>query len=426
MLRVFSTFSGYGGFELGIMQALGKDEVKIIGHSEVDKNANGVLEYRFPTVKNYGDITKVRSEELPDFDMLVGGSPCQDISMSGKREGLAGERSGLFFQYIRLLKEKQPRYFIWENVKGLLSSCNGWDYARVQIEMAEAGYDIQGLVFNSKYHGVPQNRERVYLVGCLGGFGGREIFPIGYGCKETNELQGQCSNTITTRYENGSNGSYIIEGKQLSQEEGNKEAKTKPVPSLQVINGKQAQGARIYDIDGLAATTSAMGGGHGAKTGLYLVNQPKIAASRGRNLVNGKRKDITGADTEQRLEINENGTSNTLTSVCKDNLVVIQASDIRLNGKLTGKDIVPTLAASCEKGDNEAPITDDIRVRRLTPKECCRLQGLQDDWTRYGIFDGKKKELHDSPRYKLCGNGVTVNVVEYIVRRMVAQGVLNV
>lgn len=102
-----------------------------VGYSEIDKYAIRVYEKHYGGTKNYGDCTKINYSEVPDFDMLVGGSPCQDLSIAGKGKGLSGERSGLFFQYVRCLKEKKPMYFIWENVKGALSSSLGWDFARV-------------------------------------------------------------------------------------------------------------------------------------------------------------------------------------------------------------------------------------------------------------------------------------------------------
>ena len=185
----FDLFSGYGGFTLALERVYETiynqpkvDELQTqpnlpssssnllqaastIGFSEIDKYASAVLKYRWPNIKNYGDITKIDWSEVPDFDLLTGGSPCQDLSIAGKRAGLDGERSGLFYEYMRAVKEKRPKYFIWENVKGALSSNKGFDFAAVLNEMAEAGYSLWWQVLNAKDFGVPQNRERIFVVG---------------------------------------------------------------------------------------------------------------------------------------------------------------------------------------------------------------------------------------------------------------------
>ena len=166
-MRHFDCFSGYGGFTIPAKK-LGWETV---GFSEIDKYASGVLEYNFSGIKNYGDITKIKGSDLPSVDIITGGSPCQDLSIAGKGAGLNGERSGLFFHFIRLIKEVQPMYFVWENVKGAFSSQRGWDFARVQIEMEQAGYDVWWTTINAKDFGVPQNRERIFAIGFRKGTG---------------------------------------------------------------------------------------------------------------------------------------------------------------------------------------------------------------------------------------------------------------
>ncbi|MEM3447406.1 MAG: DNA cytosine methyltransferase [Nitrososphaerota archaeon] len=170
-MKYFSAFTGAGGFELGL-----PSDWQCVGMSEVDKYANKILAYRFPGVKNYGDIEKINYEELPDFDVLVGGSPCQDVSIAGKRVGIHGTRSRLFFSYVALLKVKRPNYFIFENVKGLLSSNQGWDFAEVINQFSEAGYDIWWQVLDASWFGIPQHRERVFVLGSLRRDGIRKVF----------------------------------------------------------------------------------------------------------------------------------------------------------------------------------------------------------------------------------------------------------
>lgn len=162
-MKYFSLFTGVGGFELGIEKV---DESAVcIGFSEIDKYASQVLKYKFPNVKNYGDITKINWSKVPDFDLLVGGSPCQDFSIAGKRAGISGERSGLVWEFIRCLEEKKPQYFIWENVKGVMSSRKGLDFGSILTAFSESGYSLWWQVLNAKDFGVPQNRERIFVVG---------------------------------------------------------------------------------------------------------------------------------------------------------------------------------------------------------------------------------------------------------------------
>lgn len=119
-MKVFSLFSGIGGFELGIIQAFGEENVELIGYAEVDKFSCAVLAHRFPHVKNYGDVTLIDTGDLPDFDILVGGSPCQDLSSNKYGgQGLLGDKSGLFLEYLRILKAKKPAYFVLENVASM-------------------------------------------------------------------------------------------------------------------------------------------------------------------------------------------------------------------------------------------------------------------------------------------------------------------
>src|SRR3990167_4965130 len=199
-MKYFEMFAGVGGFGQGIKQAYEQrlqnnriDTRKLqakrklpsarentastcVGFSEVNKYASQVLKYNYPNVKNYGDCKTINWPEVPDFDLLVGGSPCQDFSIAGKRVGIKGARSGLVWEYIRCLREKQPRYFIWENVKGLLSSRGGFDFANILTAFSESGYSLWWQVLNAKDFGVPQNRERVFVVGCLGNESPKEVF----------------------------------------------------------------------------------------------------------------------------------------------------------------------------------------------------------------------------------------------------------
>ena len=167
MLRVFSTFSGVGGFEQGLENAFGKENIQVVGYSEFDTHQDAIYKSNFPTHKAYGDITKIDFKELPDFDLLVGGVPCQSWSIAGNREGFEDARGTMWYEYFRCLKDKQPKYFIAENVKGLISHDGGKSVEWICESMCELGYVIDLEILNSKYFGVPQNRERIFIVGTL-------------------------------------------------------------------------------------------------------------------------------------------------------------------------------------------------------------------------------------------------------------------
>lgn len=187
-----------------------------VGFSEIDRYAIQTYQKHYPNHKNYGDITKISEEELPDFDLLVGGFPCQSFSIAGKRRGFADTRGTLFFDIARILKSKRPRLLLLENVKGLLSHDGGNTFYTIVSALDELGYDIQWQVLNSKDFGVPQNRERVLVVGHLRGTSRPEVFPIGKagGTADEGPYQAdtkvEIASTIRSRYGNGS-GSHVSE-----------------------------------------------------------------------------------------------------------------------------------------------------------------------------------------------------------------------
>ena len=203
LVKYFSCFSGIGGFEYGIEQVFGmvhsrnprpldldgttvsnsnrenvQRSASCIGFSEIDKYATSIYQYHYPEHKAYGDITRIDTSTLPDFDLLVGGFPCQAFSVAGKRGGFDDTRGTLFFELARILKDKRPRHFLFENVKGLLSHDSGKTFQTILRVLAELGYFVEWQVLNSKDFGVPQNRERIFLVGHFGGETSPQVFPI--------------------------------------------------------------------------------------------------------------------------------------------------------------------------------------------------------------------------------------------------------
>lgn len=260
-MKYFETFAGVGGFS----QAM-PDHFECVGMSEIDKYASAVLKYKYPTIRNYGDITKINWKTVPDFDILVGGSPCQDLSVAGKQAGLNGSRSGLFSVYVRALHEKQPDHFIWENVKGALSSNGGRDFATILNAFSEAGYSLWWQVLNAKDFGVPQNRERVFVVGTRIGSPREILF------ERTADKNTVVSNTIRT----GGKGS-------LSK---------KHAWDLVQINNPKRSRDRVYSQDGIAPTIdTGQGGGRQP-----FISVPVLTPDRINKRQNGRRFKTDGEE----------------------------------------------------------------------------------------------------------------------------------
>jgi len=374
-MKYLSLFTGIGGFEHGIQQAYksisylgrttsapdtedrrhisllddsngngGRTDTRIpecVGFSEIDKYATAIYQKHFPEHHNYGDITKIDEHSLPDFDLLCGGFPCQAFSIAGKRKGFEDTRGTLFFDIARILRAKQPRLLLLENVKGLLSHDNGETFRTIISALDELGYDLQWQVLNSKNHGVPQNRERVLIVGHLRGTPRPEVFPFGdTGAKDTRNVGEGLSYALDASYDKGTN--TLAKGRR----------------QLVQLNQPKHSNDRVYYTGGLSPTLNTMQGGN---------RQPSIVAERGRYKEDGT--------TEQKAETRTDGLSNTLTSVEKDNRIF-----------------------------------DGMKIRRLTPVECERLQGFPDGWTDV---------VSDTQRYKTLGNAVTTNVIRDVMERLI-------
>ena len=170
IVNAVSLFAGVGGFDL----ALERNGVNVVASVEIDKKASAILAKHFPNSQLFDDVCKVTGKDFidagftPEQGIMVGGFPCQDLSVAGKRAGLAGNRSGLFFEFIRLIKETKTKFVILENVPGLLSSNNGNDMGVVIGELDDLGYSVAWRVLDAQFFGVPQRRRRVFIVGCLG------------------------------------------------------------------------------------------------------------------------------------------------------------------------------------------------------------------------------------------------------------------
>jgi len=186
-IRFIDLFGGIGGFRLGLQKA--SDRFECVWYNDNNKYAVKIYNKRFGEKYEAKDIRKIKTEEIPDFDMLCAGFPCQSFSIAGRRKGFADTRGTLFFEIARIIKHKRPKYLLLENVKGLLNHDQGETFRTILRTLDELGYDVEWQVLNSKYFGVPQNRERVFIIGYLGRERRKKIFPVGEFSKITFKSQ---------------------------------------------------------------------------------------------------------------------------------------------------------------------------------------------------------------------------------------------
>lgn len=405
-MKFFSLFTGVGGFEIAIQGA--NPEAECVGYSEIEKNACMIMKYRYPEVKNYGDITGIKAEEIPDFDILCGGFPCQTFSIAGKRMGFNDTRGTLFYEVARIAKAKRPSILLLENVKGLLNHEEGRTFKTIIATLDELGYDAEWELLNSKYFGVPQNRERVYIIGRLRGTSWKPVFPI----------------TRTARDDN--------------------EKSKRQKPSLEQMNEEKSQGYRVYDPEGISQTLASGAGGMGAKTGLYAVKQQLEDAKPRWGDHYKTEEDISptlmaiGQTDVAKIIVHSTQTRSADRPSLKKNPHAGGSGHISKEEETycldTGNTQVIELPVAWDTYNNKEH-TDrtpaltlphsslywklGVKIRRLTPVECERLQGFPDNWTQYGINDkGEKVTISDSQRYARMGNAITTNVARAIMERI--------
>jgi DNA (cytosine-5)-methyltransferase 1 len=357
-IKVLDLFSGIGGFHLGLERAGFEVESYF---SEIDKYAIDVYSNNFKNATYVGSVTDVQSERLPRIDAITFGSPCQDFSLAGKRKGLEGDRSSLIGEAIRLISELRPSFFIWENVKGTFSSNNGEDFwAIIQAFTNIGGYRLEWQLLNTKWF-LPQNRERIYLVGYLGNGSGGQIFPISEVAESF--IESGRGNRFIDVY----NKKYRDECPTLTDPKHNS-------VRLQVRDNTKRgyQEAAVGDSINLS-----------------------VPSSKTRNGRVGK------------------GIASTLDTHCNQAVIGDFRNDEGYRERADGDSPCLATRRNSEKDISTMPPIVN-RIRRLTPIECERLQGFPDNWTKYGT----KGEISDSQRYKMCGNAVTVDVVAEVAKRI--------
>ena len=368
-INLLDLFSGIGGFHLGLERAGFKVNAY---NSEIDKYAIDVYKHNFKNSTYVGSVTDVRAEQLPRIDAITFGSPCQDFSLAGKRKGMGGHRSSLIAEAIRLIDECRPSFFIWENVKGTFSSNNGADFwAIIQAFTNIGGYRLEWQLLNTKWF-LPQNRERIYLVGYLGNASRGQIFPIGENIRRIDEGAEQTT-TVRTLTAGGHSGglhsSMTLLKVNSATKKGYEVAEEGDSINLSVPTSKTRRGRVGKGV---------------AKTLDTHCNQAVVKYNYGQKSLN------------ETLE--------------KENLSKDQIKALDLYNK-KAQDDSPTLT---EPHHNSLRLYEKGNIRRLTPIECERLQGLPDNWTKYGT----QGEISDTQRYKMCGNAVTVDVVQAVAQNI--------
>lgn len=355
-IRFFDMFAGIGGFRSGL-EAVGGFEC--IGHCELDKYANTSYCAMYDTEGEYycDDARKINPDEMPDFDLICAGFPCQSFSVAGKRLGFNDTRGTLFFEVARIIAAKRPAFFCLENVPGLLSHDGGKTLETIYSTLVELGYHFEWCVHNSKYFGIPQQRRRLYIVGYLREECAGEIFPLESGASEN---------------------------------------------LRQLIGGPQGQ--RVYDPDGIACTQTAGAGGWGGKTGLYFIDMnpnPQLTETA-RCITARQDSGVSNHRGEHSAVFVEEG----------PRAVISPSKEIvRQNGRRVKEpeEEMFTLTAQDRHG-----IIHHGRVRKLMPIECWRLQGYTDEQ----FYKAASCGLADGHLYKMAGNSVSVPVISAIGRRI--------
>ena len=451
-MKFLDLFAGIGGFRMGL-ESLGHE---CVGFCEIDKFARKSYKAIYDTEGEIElhDITQVSNEEWRKFrgtvDIICGGFPCQAFSIAGKRKGFLDETRGtLFFEIARAAKEIQPPLLFLENVKGLLSHDRGRTFRTILSTLDELGYDAEWQVLNSKDYGVPQNRERVFLIGHLRGECTRPVFPIG---GEDAEVPIKVIGNADPRRKIGSR-TLVYDKTGLMGALCASDYKEPKLIQVGSLKGKHESSNRIYSPEGIAPTLNTMKGGVlGPKVAI-----PVLTPDRANKRQNGRRFKNNGEPMFTLTAQDRHGvmvsTSSLLASgnkgavaedlkSCDEVAQVAKnvekyANAIRPNAnpivRITSKnDIRGARQDSKKTGLSELQFTNpcnpcgtviasnvpktwdkEFRIRKLTPRECWRLQGFP-DWA----FDKAQEVNSNSQLYKQAGNSVTVNVIKAIAERL--------
>lgn len=450
-MKMGSLFDGSGGFPLAA-QICG---IEPVWASEIESYPIRVTEKNFPNMRQLGDIRKINGGRIEPVDVITLGSPCQDLSIAGKRAGLGGERSGLFLEAIRIIREmrkathgKYPTFIVWENVPGAFSSNRGKDFRKVIEEIAKIGdgdisipepdgkwkpagavlgkgCSLAWRVLDAQYWGVPQRRKRIFLVADFGGGRAGEILFKREGLQGDFKPGGAAEEATAGRIAQGAGAAGFTGKVGASAGIGYTPEGTPTLKALQethVLVHPQIKGTLCASGAGLNRTA-----GQGKETDLCVCIQGNLAdretGMNGKGVSRGTVYTLNATDrhcicygSQSFGSYKETKTSKTL-KACDDITTgdLIAGPDLR-NGR-ESRDRIGTLQSK-ENGGYSLNATHPVRIecliRRLTPLECCRLQGFP-DWWEEGL-DGS-----DSARYRMWGNGVALPCVLYVMEGIAAE-----
>ena len=389
-IKIATVCSGIGSPEQALKELDISHEISFA--CEIDKYARQTYLANFTPNQMYQDLTAEEWDKPEQYsDLFIGGIPCQAFSLAGKRLGELDKRGLLFYDFYRYVKNQQPKVFIIENVKGLLSDNNGITFQNWCALLGQSMnthlnmfnhddsllYNLHFKVLNSKDFGVPQNRERVFLIGIRNDLPNTFRFPIGERLKI--RLKDILESKVDEKY-------------YLSKTCINR-----------LVNGSEGYSSTVKTGNDIASTVLASD--FKLARGMNIYKEPYCVAMPGRNPENPSDR-----TTEQRLEPNSQGITNTITSVQKDNLI-IQLNPIT-NGRQTYQQdrIYDINGINPVLNTHNNGFINTYRIRRLTPLECMRLQGYPDDYI---------KPCSDSQTYKQAGNSITVNVMKAIIKNLI-------
>jgi DNA (cytosine-5)-methyltransferase 1 len=390
---------------------------KPIGFSEIEKFPSQLLQHHYPHVTNYGDMTKFKEWNINEpVNLLVGGTPCQSFSVAGLRKGLEDPRGNLMLTYLGIADHFKPKWILWENVPGVLSSNGGKDFACFLQGLAELGYGFAYRVLDAQHFGVPQRRRRVFVVGCLGDWRStakvlfeseslcRDITPSRQKRKETTAFTtssfGNYSEGVGTIRANGgdigggSENLYVPPIAHCLQTTSNDYSRADGFNMVTQVYETHPADSRVKEMGDVCQTVTSRWGTGGGNVPIALAGN-----TIGRQPMNGGNGN----------GFTENGPMYTLTKTDVHGVALPISWDSELNPNV---DKMGTLMRGGQGGRMDGVMQTNMKVRRLTPIECERLQGFPDNYTNI------KKDCPDGHRYKALGNSMAVPVMKWIGQRI--------